>query len=102
MKKQDLKTSVRISLNQDMRDAFQFLRKRRYPFMKEDEIFKLAFSRLYASEYDSHEAEVAPYRILLAIREQKPGFGVEWMEEHQIDEKALSVEELAHIISREL
>ncbi len=90
------KPSVRISLNSAMNEAIQFLQNTRYPFMKEDEIFKLSFSRLYAIEYDNFEKNSMGYTILEAIRKKKPGFAKEWLESRGIHEKSITTD---HIIS---
>lgn len=92
------KSSVRISLNASMNDAVQFLQKTRYPFMKEDEIFKLAFSRLYASEYDMFATKSVGHTVLESIRKKRPDFAKEWLKSNGINEKSLSLEHLVVII----
>lgn len=102
MAKSDVKPSVRISLNDSMREAFSFLKHTRYPFMREDEMFKLAFSRLYASQYDEFQRNTVGFEVLQAIREKRPDFGMAWFEKHNVPEHALNLEQILDIIKKEL
>ncbi len=102
MAKKDVKPSVRISLNDSMREAFTFLKKTRYPFMKEDEMFKLAFSRLYASQVDEYQRETVGYEVLKAIQAKRPQFGISWLEAHDVTPESLSLDQILDIIKEEI
>lgn len=102
MAKKDVKPSVRISLNDSMRDAFTFLKKTRYPFMKEDEMFKLAFSRLYASHADEYQRETVGYALYQAIRNKKPQFGDKWLARYDVSPESLDLDQILDMIDQEL
>ena len=92
------KVSVRISLNASMKEAMSFLQKTRYPFMKEDEIFKLAFSRLYATEQDIFTNHSVGHSVLESIRKKKPEFALDWLKANGVDSKSVTLQQLISII----
>lgn len=83
------KTSVRLALTDPLRDAFDLLKRTRYPFMKEDEILKLALSQLYAGDHIIASQETTISFLLARLRSNNPNFGKDWLIENQIEEQDL-------------
>jgi hypothetical protein len=94
-----VKSSVRLALTDKMRDAFNTIRSTRYPFMKEDEILKLAFSKLYAAEYVPTSMQTNVTTILAKIRAKYPDFGKKWMAKKGIEEENMGVDQLCEMLN---
>ena len=84
-----VKSSIRLALTDFLRDAFDLLKRTRYPFMKEDEILKLALSQLYASEHIASSKQTTTSYLLARIRNSVPAFGKKWLKERDLEEENL-------------
>lgn len=84
-----VKSSIRLALTDFLRDAFDLLKRTRYPFMKEDEILKLALSQLYAGEHIASSKSTTTSYLLARIRNSRPDFGKKWLKEREISEDRL-------------
>jgi hypothetical protein len=95
--------SIRISLNAKMADAFDYLKRNYYPFLSEDEILKLAFSRLYHWELANDESSrhTTILDILTNIRQQNPDFGKKWMKDRGLNESDINEKVLSEMIAAE-
>lgn len=81
------KTSVRLALTEQLRDAFDLIRNTRYPFMKEDEILKLALSKLYANDCMEAGKGTQVSLLLAKIRNKRPDFGKDWLKSKSLKEE---------------
>jgi hypothetical protein len=82
-----IKTSIRLALTDFLRDAFDLLKRTRYPFMKEDEILKLALSQLYAGENIPASKNTTISYIIARIRCHKSDFAKDWLNEKNLKEE---------------
>jgi hypothetical protein len=94
-----VKTSVRIALTKQLRDAFDLIKKTRYPFMKEDEILKIALSQLYASEYIVSSKMTTISTILAKLRSVNSEFGKKWLKEKNINDEDITPEIFCTMLS---
>ena len=92
------KASIRLAVTETMREAFNRLKSTRYTFLKEDEILKLAFSKLYAQEYSPVSRQTSLDVILTKIHETDPEFGLEWLKKNNLKEKNLTVDSFCEMI----
>ena len=92
------KLSIRLSLNDDLRNALALLRQTRYPFLKDDEIFKLAFSKLFANETITSNRQTTVSNILSKLRSIDPNFAKDWLAERELDVKDMDVLTLCEMI----
>jgi hypothetical protein len=97
--KTSTKSSIRIVITEEMRVAFNRLRATRYSFMKEDEIIKLAFSKLYSQEYSPVSSQTSLDVILTKLREKIPNFGEKWLIKNDRHEKELNVDSFCQMIA---
>jgi len=86
------KSSIRIVITEKMKTAFDRLRASRYSFMKEGEIIKLAFSKLYSQEYSPVSRQTSVEVILTKLRKKIPNFGEKWMKDNDRHERELIVD----------
>ena len=93
------KSSIRLVITEEMRTAFDRLRASRYSFMKEDEIIKLAFSKLYSQEYSPVSRQTSLDVILTKLREKIPNFGEKWMKNNDRHERELTVDIFCQMIA---
>lgn len=82
-----VKTSIRLALTDFLRDAFEVLKRTRYPFMKEDEILKLALSQLYAAENIPSSKQTTVSFIMAKMRANDPSFGKAWLKQKNLQEE---------------
>ena len=85
------KSSIRLSLNDNLRSGLDLLRRTRYPFLKDDEIFKLGFSNLFSSQVIKSNQETTVSNMLFILRQKDADFGKEFLKEHEISEEDLDV-----------
>jgi len=97
--KKSSKSSIRIVITEEMKIAFERLRASRYSFMKEDEIIKLAFSKLYSQEYSPVSRQTSLDVILTKLREKIPNFGEKWMKDNDRHERELTVDIFCEMIA---
>lgn len=95
------KSSIRLSLNDNLREGLDLLRRVRYPFLKDDEIFKLGFSKLFASEAIKSNKETSISNLLFLIRQKNPEFGKKYLSEKNISEEDLDINSFVELISED-
>jgi hypothetical protein len=93
-----IKTSVRLALTDSLRDAFKLIKKTRYPFMKEDEILKMAFSKLYANDYVVSSKQTTVSYLLAKLRNTIPDFGKDWLQKRNFVEEELDANTFCEMI----
>lgn len=99
-KKPIQKASVRIAITEQIGSALEYLKNTKYPFMKDDELFKMAFSRFYAETVNEYLLESAAYILFNSIREKDPKFGQKYLEDAGLQPKELTMSDLAEMIMR--
>jgi hypothetical protein len=92
------KTSIRLTVNNELKDALDLLKRTRYPFMKDDEIFKLAFSQLFANQSVTANNITSITNILSRLRTFIPDFGKEWLKNKGLAEENVTLQDLCEMI----
>lgn len=97
-KKVSKKTSVRIAITREIGAALEYLKNTKYPFMKEDELFKIAFSRFYSDTLNEYLLESAAYIFFQNIQDKDPDFGKEYLEEKGVHPKQLMISDIVEMV----
>lgn len=99
-KKSIQKASVRIAITEQIGSALEYLKNTKYPFMKDDELFKMAFSRFYAETINEYLLESAAYILFNNIREKDPKFGEKYLKESGLQPKELTMSDIAEMVMK--
>ena len=99
-KKPIQKASVRIAITDQIGSALEYLKNTKYPFMKDDELFKMAFSRFYAETVNEYLLESAAYILFQNIREEDPKFGEKYLEQNGLQPKELTMSDITKMIMK--
>jgi hypothetical protein len=97
-KKPIQKASVRIAITEQIGSALEYLKNTKYPFMKDDELFKMAFSRFYAETVNEYLLESAAYILFQNLREKDPQFGQKYLEKNGLQPKELTMSDLTEMV----
>jgi hypothetical protein len=92
------KTSIRLALTDPLKAAFDLIKRTKYPFLKEDEILKLALSNLYAAEHIISNKHTTVSYLIAKIRTKIPNFGKAWIKENNLNEEDIDQSRFAEMV----
>jgi hypothetical protein len=93
-----VKKSIRLTISDEVLTALELVRNTRYPFMKDDEIFKLAFSKLFAGETILSNKHTTVTNIMSKLWSIDSSIGRDWLEQNNMVVTEMNALDLCEMI----